>query len=140
MEDLEQTYEFMKRYPLDNTQIYTLTPYPGTEIWEIAKSKRLASDHDANWARLRVQLKELTPVGILFNRWKDILKDKVCLSDSCHNPKYIKATFRLQKVAYLQNLRFYLKEAPKNLNLVRTVVRLKAKSVLNRLRHILTRS
>lgn len=137
VEDLEQTYKFMKRYPLDNTQIYTLTPYPGTEVWEIAKSKGLVSDHDTNWAKLRVQLKELTLTDILFKRWKNVLKDKICLSDSCRDKEYLQMVFKLQKTAYIQNFRFYLRVIPRDLSLVEAIVGLKVKGFLNKLRHCL---
>lgn len=138
VEDLEQTYQFMKKYPLDNTQIYTLIPYPGTEIWEIAKTKRVVTDDNTDWAKLRVQLKELTLTDILFKRWKNVLKDKICLSDSCRDKEYLQMVFKLQKTAYIQNLKFYLKVMPQNLSLLKVVARLKAKSLLDKMRHILT--
>jgi radical SAM superfamily enzyme YgiQ (UPF0313 family) len=107
-EDLKLTYSFMRDYPLDNTQIYTLIPYPGTEIWKIAESRNIVNSADMAWERLRVQLDELSFLD-LFKRHKDVLKDKICLSDSSRQKEYIDLVFKIQKKAYLQNMGFYTK-------------------------------
>jgi radical SAM superfamily enzyme YgiQ (UPF0313 family) len=52
-DDILETYKFIKKIPINLTDIYTLTPYPGTPIWEYAKSKGLVSD-DMQWSKLDV--------------------------------------------------------------------------------------
>lgn len=48
MKDIEMTYNFIKDNPIDETNVYILTPYPGTEAWELAKKHNLVSE-DMNW-------------------------------------------------------------------------------------------
>jgi len=55
-EEIMKTYFFIKNNPLSLVDTYVLTPYPGTEIWEYAKAKRLVAD-DMDWARLNVNFK-----------------------------------------------------------------------------------
>lgn len=51
--DTLDTYNFIKNNPLSLFDIYVLTPYPGTEVWEYAKQKNLVSD-DMDWSKLNV--------------------------------------------------------------------------------------
>ncbi|SPF43711.1 putative enzyme [Syntrophobacter sp. SbD1] len=50
-EEILQTYEFIKRTPLDFVEINILSPLPGTPIWEYSLSKNLVSDA-MDWSRL----------------------------------------------------------------------------------------
>lgn len=52
-EDVMQTYNFVKKLPINLTDIYVLTPYPGTPVWDYAKSKHLVSE-DMQWSKLDV--------------------------------------------------------------------------------------
>ncbi|MBD3330650.1 radical SAM protein [Candidatus Peregrinibacteria bacterium] len=52
-EDILETYKFVKKTPINLTDIYVLTPYPGTPVWEYAKSRGLVSD-DMQWSKLDV--------------------------------------------------------------------------------------
>jgi len=49
--DIEQTYKFIKNNPIEQSNIYILTPLPGTEVWELAKKENKVSE-DMNWSRL----------------------------------------------------------------------------------------
>ena len=54
-EEIMQTYDFIKKSRLDFIDIYTLTPFPGTPVWENAAKRNLVSD-DMDWSRLNVNL------------------------------------------------------------------------------------
>jgi radical SAM superfamily enzyme YgiQ (UPF0313 family) len=118
--DLRRSYDFMKKYPLDNTQVYTLIPYPGTEIWQIAKDMGIVKDSGMDWARLKVQLDELSFFDI-FRSSKDILRDKICLSRHCREPEYMQTAFKMQKRAYISNRLFYLKTLLTDMRFLKTI-------------------
>lgn len=48
------TYRFIKNSRLDLFDIYFLTPYPGTPIWDIALKKGIVSNDMPDWSRLDV--------------------------------------------------------------------------------------
>ena len=52
-EDILETYQFVKKIPINLTDIYALTPYPGTPVWDYAKSRGLVSE-DMQWSKLDV--------------------------------------------------------------------------------------
>lgn len=128
--DLKKTYEFMKKYPLDNTQIYILTPYPGTAIWQIAEKEGLVSS-EMDFSKLFVQLSSLKPADFFKNDNPSIVKNRVFLNTQYkRNKEYLRLMFRMQKLAFWQNLFFYLKIVPKDLSLVMRILKLKIKTFL----------
>jgi magnesium-protoporphyrin IX monomethyl ester (oxidative) cyclase len=52
-EDILQTLSFIKQNKLNSFDIYVLTPFPGTPVWDYAIKKNLVSE-DMNWDRLNV--------------------------------------------------------------------------------------
>lgn len=53
LQDMNETYRFIKKNPLSLFDTYVLIPYPGTFLWEYAKSKGLVTD-DMNWSNLNI--------------------------------------------------------------------------------------
>jgi len=53
VEQMEETYEFIRRNPLSLVNIYVLTPLPGTPVWNDAVSRGLVSP-DMDWDRLNI--------------------------------------------------------------------------------------
>ncbi|PWB74654.1 MAG: hypothetical protein C3F15_07465 [Holophagae bacterium] len=53
LEQMEETYQFIRRNPLSLVNIYVLTPLPGTPVWHDAKTKGLVAD-DMDWDRLNI--------------------------------------------------------------------------------------
>ena len=53
LEDMMETYQFIKETPVCLVDIYVFTPYPGTAIWEYALSQGLVSN-EMDWERLNV--------------------------------------------------------------------------------------
>jgi radical SAM superfamily enzyme YgiQ (UPF0313 family) len=51
--EIMETYDFIRKSKLSFVDIYVLTPYPGTPVWDLAKSRGLVSDH-MDWSRLNV--------------------------------------------------------------------------------------
>jgi len=56
-EDILQTLRFIKENPLGSIDVYVLTPFPGTPVWEYAKAKNLVSE-DMDWSTLNVNFGE----------------------------------------------------------------------------------
>lgn len=111
IEDLLKTYHFMKKYPLDNTHIYILTPYPGTEIWKFAEMENLVSKN-MDFSKLFVQLPLTTILDFFRKNKPDIINNRIFLNKvNKNNRKYLDYIFKIQKLAYLQNLKFYIKMA-----------------------------
>lgn len=120
--DLRQTRRFMTKYPLDNTQVYLLTPYPGTEIWQIAENLKLVSKK-MDFSRLYVQLSPLSFIDLLKKHKREILKDRVFLNPKYkNNQKYLDLIFEMQKLAFWQNLSFYLKMFFKDAGLIKRIL------------------
>jgi len=53
LEQMWETYDFIKRSPLSLVNIYVLTPMPGTPVWHEAKGRGLVSD-DMDWDLLNI--------------------------------------------------------------------------------------
>ncbi len=52
-ENILETYAFIKKLPINLTDIYVLTPYPGTPVWDYAKSRGLVSE-DMQWSKIEI--------------------------------------------------------------------------------------
>ncbi|HOI53938.1 MAG TPA: radical SAM protein [Phycisphaerae bacterium] len=50
-EEIEETYQFIRRMPLSILDVYILRPYPGTPIWDYAVERGLASN-DMQWGSI----------------------------------------------------------------------------------------
>lgn len=57
VEDIKKTLNFIKKHNLKNYSVYILTPFPGTELWEYAKSKKIVHDN-MNWDKLRIDISD----------------------------------------------------------------------------------
>jgi len=53
LDQMQETYDFIRRNPLSLVNIYVLTPLPGTPVWHAAKDKGLVSD-DMDWDLLNI--------------------------------------------------------------------------------------
>lgn len=53
LDQMEETYQFIRRNPLSLTNIYVLTPLPGTPVWHAAKARGLVAD-DMDWDLLNI--------------------------------------------------------------------------------------
>lgn len=118
LKDLRLTYDFMKEHPLDNSQIYILTPYPGTKIWAAAEKEGLVSP-TMDFGKLFVQLPAVKFKDLFRSDYRYLIKGRIFLnSKKKENLAYFRLVFRMMLLAFWQNLVFYLKVAPKNLGLV----------------------
>ena len=69
MEDKKEiltTLKFIKKIKLDDFALYVLTPFPGTPIWEYARSRGLVSN-DMDWDRLNVNFEEVHDMVIILS-------------------------------------------------------------------------
>ncbi|MBU2505092.1 MAG: B12-binding domain-containing radical SAM protein [Candidatus Omnitrophica bacterium] len=87
-EEILDTYNFMKKLPLDLVDVYVITPFPGTYFWEIASRKQLVS-HDMNWDKLNVNF---TKTG----------KNAIILSDSLSYDEILNLYRRFRRFALLK--------------------------------------
>lgn len=53
-EQITKTYNFIRTSNLDLFDVYILTPFPGTPIWDYAKKRNLVSDDMSDWSCLDV--------------------------------------------------------------------------------------
>lgn len=107
--DLKITYNTMKKYPLDSTNIYILAVYPGTNIWEYFKNKNLVSDN-MDFSKIYTEI----PLSACFKFWKkdrfDFLGDHLFLNEEKrHDRQYQNMILKLKLLATIQNYRYYFK-------------------------------
>jgi len=93
-EDLEQTIKFCIDNDLRQDTIFFVTPYPGTELYEQAKSRGLIKDEEEFISRLG----EATEFTINLTRWSD--EELLKLRDYAIN-KINKAYFKKHKMEFL---------------------------------------
>jgi len=55
-EQIIRTYTFIQKSRLDLMDIYLLTPFPGTPVWEYAKHRGLVSENMEDWSALDVNV------------------------------------------------------------------------------------
>lgn len=65
--EMMDTYNFIRKNKLSFVDIYVLTPYPGTPVWDFAKSCGLVSDH-MDWDRLNVNFEVNHPNAIILSK------------------------------------------------------------------------
>ena len=53
-DQIQKTYDFVRDSKLDLFDVYVLTPYPGTPIWDYAKGRGLVEEVTMDWSRLDV--------------------------------------------------------------------------------------
>ncbi len=90
-EEMMETYAFIRKSKLSFVDVYVLTPYPGTPIWDLAKTRGLVSD-DMDWSRLNVNFE--------VNHAKAIILSEVASRERLYR---IYRKFRRQRLA--RNLR-----------------------------------
>jgi len=74
-EEILDTLDFIKSVGLGLFDVYVLTPFPGTPVWDLAKERGLVSDgSDMDWSRLNVNF-EVAPQQAI------ILSGKLTRSD-----------------------------------------------------------
>lgn len=76
-EQIMDTYNFIKKSNLDLFDVYILTPYPGTPVWEYAKKEGIViEDENFDWSSLNVNAYNLPKekLGIVS---KNLTKDEL---------------------------------------------------------------
>ena len=114
IEDLKITYNTMKKYPLDVTNIYLLAAYPGTKMWQFCQEHDLVSDH-MDLDRISTEI----PLKACFQFWKkdpfDFLNDHLFLNlEKRHDKKYLKMILKIKRLSTIQNIKYYIKYSLKN--------------------------
>jgi len=59
------TYNFIKKSNLDLFDVYILTPYPGTPVWDYALKRKLVAVNDFDWSRLNVNAYQMDKKDII---------------------------------------------------------------------------
>jgi anaerobic magnesium-protoporphyrin IX monomethyl ester cyclase len=81
-DSIMQTLRFIKKSKLDDFEVYVLTPFPGTPVWEYAKDKGLVNEA-MNWDTLNVNFEENHDAAVILSEkltrediWRLFLKFK----------------------------------------------------------------
>lgn len=64
-EQILQTYNFIKKSDIDLFDIYLLTPYPGTPVWDYAKKRGIVSEDMPEWSCLDLNSYRLSQEKII---------------------------------------------------------------------------
>lgn len=108
-EELKETFDFIKKNPLDNTQVYILTPYPGTKLWEVAKDMKVVYS-GMDFGKLFVQLPSVTFLDFFKKNKPGLLKGRIFLNSEYKDKAgYNAIIFSMLKLAYKRNFIFYAK-------------------------------
>lgn len=99
-EDILKTYEFAKRSHLVGFSVYILVPYPGTEVWEYAKSRGLVSDN-MDFSRLALNI----------NKSK---KDIIVVSSKVDKKRLYKLYWKFQRLRIRKRIVLIFKRVLKN--------------------------
>jgi len=104
IDEILETYEFIKGLPLGTLSINTPIPFPGTPLWDYAKKRGIVSD-DMDWSRLndvilseRVTPKEMSALRRKFRRLALLMRVRALPS----SPWHARALRRLPKVATMK--------------------------------------
>jgi len=114
-EQAMRTYDFIRQSRLDLFDIYLLTPYPGTPIWDYATDRNLVSDDMTDWSCLDVNIYRFPGKAII-------------LSEVLERKEVIKLYKKFRRLRFRRNLRKIInhpmmRDVPRmGLNLLREAV------------------
>lgn len=91
-EQITKTYNFIRTSNLDLFDVYILTPFPGTPIWDYAKKRNLVSDDMSDWSCLDVNAYHMT-------------EDKIIvLSEMLSRKELLKLYKKFRSLRFLRNV------------------------------------
>jgi radical SAM superfamily enzyme YgiQ (UPF0313 family) len=100
-QDIEKTINFIKELNLDQVGVNVTTPFPGTQLWEVAKKKGLVKNDqwdDRLWAMREVNEKNINQKLLLTEipkkRFLPIMKEMFALQDWTHRRRRNEQLFR----------------------------------------------
>ncbi|MBF0408511.1 MAG: B12-binding domain-containing radical SAM protein [Candidatus Riflebacteria bacterium] len=88
---IRDTYQFIRKSRLDLFDVYFLTPYPGTPVWEYALKKGIVSNDMKDWSRLDV------------NAYRDLEK-VIFVSETIPSEKLVRLYKKFQKMRFWRNI------------------------------------
>lgn len=96
-EEILQTIDFAKELDVDVAQFMISTPFPGTEMWDIAKKIGVVSD---DWNNFTMYAPDKLPYS------SDILKEKELLSlyRKAYRSFYLRPSFVIKQITKLRSL------------------------------------
>jgi radical SAM superfamily enzyme YgiQ (UPF0313 family) len=129
--DIEKTIKFIKDLNIDQVGVNVTTPFPGTQLWEVAKKKGLVKDDqwdDRLWAMRDVNEKNINQKRLLTDipkkKFLKLMKKMFVLQDWTHRRRRNEQFFRelmdhpglIQLIKFLAHSLKRPKEAVYNLN------------------------
>jgi radical SAM superfamily enzyme YgiQ (UPF0313 family) len=90
-EEVMETYRFIQENLLTLVDVYVLTPFPGTPIWDYAMRRRLVSN-DMDWDRLNVN-------------FESNYENAIILSEKLDKDEIIKLYWKFRKQRLYRNLK-----------------------------------
>ncbi len=117
--EMLETYNFIKKIPINLTDIYVLTPYPGTPVWDYAKKRGLVSEH-MQWSKLDVN-------------FQNNLKDAIILSEVMDREEIVGIFKKFYRLRFFKNIAGIITH-PYLMDLPKTALKLLAEKLSRRLR------
>jgi radical SAM superfamily enzyme YgiQ (UPF0313 family) len=108
-DDILETYTFIRKSPINLIDIYALTPYPGTPIWEYAKSRGLVSE-DMQWSKLDIN-------------FQNNYQHSIIVSETLSRQEIIKLFKKFYRLRFFKNIIGILTH-PYLMDLPKTAIRL----------------
>jgi radical SAM superfamily enzyme YgiQ (UPF0313 family) len=119
IEEMLDTYNFIKNNKLSFTEIFLLVPFPGTPIWDLAKDRGLVSDN-INWDVLNSNFEKNMKSAIILST-KLTRKEIIKIYKKFRRLRFYKAIIALPKsplkIDALQMIIFFLNRFRKNTKL-----------------------
>ena len=113
-EEMMETYKFLKEIPINLTDIYVLTPYPGTPIWDYAKKRGLVSEN-MQWSKLDVN-------------FQNNYQHAIILSEVMDRKEIIRIFKKFYRLGFFKNI-FGILTHPYLMDLPKTVIKLIAEKI-----------
>ena len=88
--DIAQTYDFIKKSPLNLIDVNVLTPFPGTPVWDYANSRGLVSEN-MDWSKLNVN-------------FSSNIKDAIILSEVLNKKDIVKLFKKIMRLRFIKNI------------------------------------
>jgi radical SAM superfamily enzyme YgiQ (UPF0313 family) len=98
-EDIQQTYDFIKRVPIKKIQVFLPIPYPGTQLWQYAMNRGLVSEN-MKWETLDLIATMANP--------SSVLKDYVILSEKLSRKELYRWLVKLRRIRKWKTFKFAL--------------------------------
>ncbi len=113
--DMQMTMDFIKNYKIDSFSVFQLVPFPGTQVWDYAKSKGIVNEDMTDFSFAQLVRPEFKPDIVMNeNMDKETLKKwYFAFLEEAEKRNYRKFKFKWRYMKYLVSPRFIRRVASK---------------------------